>query len=96
MKKHWIILSIVAAIMAGAISLSFVLSRPQGDTLYAAISVAADSLTEQGMASAAPHQLQFPHVRLDLQHLPDLFLRDPVFAPEGEGGVRCRHPLFGQ
>ncbi len=52
MKKHWIILSIVAAIMAGAISLSFVLSRPQGDTLYAAISVAADSLTEQGMAAA--------------------------------------------
>ena len=47
-------------------------------------------------ASAAAHQLQFPHVRLDLQHLPDLFLRDPVFAPEGEGGVRCRHPLFGQ
>lgn len=84
MRKHWITLSLVAAVVVCAVVAAFFLSRPQGDAVMENIVIEAQSSAEHGIALDNTFAVRSKY-NLSEQELRDIIEIEPAFAFELEG-----------
>lgn len=76
MKKHWIVLTLVALVIVGAVTAAFFLSRPQGSAVEASVNMNAATETPQGVALETGFTLTLDY-KVTEEELRDMLVIDP-------------------